>query len=162
VLRSAAAQPDGQLDVITAPGDSTAAAHLQRLGKGAVESKPAAAAMQAAATPGNVQALLLPEQAQLAQLWASTLGIDVNDIRSTDNFFDLGGESMQAMRIVQQAEQVLGFRVEPRRYVFENLGQLATAELGTPIDPSAAPFGTERAPVKRGLLGRVLGWGRKN
>ncbi|WP_256734782.1 non-ribosomal peptide synthetase [Variovorax sp. dw_954] len=162
VLRAAAAQPDGQLDDLTAPGDSTAAAHLQRLGKGSAEVKPAAAPAQPAASPGNVQPLLLPEQAQLAQLWASTLGIDVNDIRSTDNFFDLGGESMQAMRIVQQAEQVLGFRVEPRRYVFENLGQLATAELGTPLDPSAAPFGTERAPVKRGLLGRVLGWGRKN
>jgi hypothetical protein len=55
----------------------------------------------------------------------------------------------------------MGFRVEPRRYVFENLGQLAAAEAGMRIDPSAA-VAVERAPARRGLLGRVLGWGRKD
>ena len=105
--------------------------------------------------------LLLPEQAQLAQIWASSLSIDVNDIRATDNFFDLGGDSLLAMRIIQQAEQALGFRVEPRRYVFENLGQLAVAEAGIKVDPLAAPPAEKAEPAKRGLLGRVLGWGRK-
>ena len=65
------------------------------------------------------------------------------------------------MRIVQQAEQVMGFRVEARRYVFENLGQLAAAESGIKIDPAAATYAPEPAQPKRGLLGRVLGWGRK-
>ena len=104
--------------------------------------------------------LLLPEQAKLAQIWASALAVDVNDIRANDNFFDLGGDSLLAMRVVQQAEQVMGFRVEPRRYVFESLGQLASAAAGTAIEAvsaQAADSGAKRG----GLLGRVLGWGRK-
>ncbi len=80
------------------------------------------------------QTLLLPEQARLAQIWASALSIDVNEISPHETFFDLGGDSLLAMRVIQQAEQAMGFRVEPRRYVFETLGQLASAAAGTPLD----------------------------
>ncbi|KWT97253.1 Long-chain-fatty-acid--CoA ligase [Variovorax sp. WDL1] len=105
-------------------------------------------------------ALLLPEQAKLAQIWARALSADVNDIRANDNFFDLGGDSLLAMRVIAQAEQEMGFRVEPRRYVFESLGQLASAAAGSALDALAvAPAGNES---RRGLLGRVFsGWGRK-
>lgn len=72
-----------------------------------------------------INGLLLPEQAQLAQIWSTVLGIDVNDIRASDNFFDLGGDSLLAMRAVQQSESAFGFRIEARRYVFESLSQLA-------------------------------------
>ncbi len=166
LLRQVADHPDAPLETLTAPGNSAAAALLQRLADGpAPVATPAAAANAAPATAPATPAmspLLLPEQAQLAQIWASSLSIDVNDIRASDNFFDLGGDSLLAMRIIQQAEQVMGFRVEPRRYVFENLGQLAAAEAGIKVDPAAMPAVAEAAPVKRGLLGRVLGWGRKD
>ena len=85
-------------------------------------------------------------------------GIDVNDIRANDNFFDLGGDSLLAMRVVQQAEQVMGFRVEPRRYVFESLGQLASAAAGTAIEAASAQAADSGAK-RGGLLGRVLGLG---
>jgi len=106
--------------------------------------------------------LLLPEQARLAQVWASALSIDVNEISPNETFFDLGGDSLLAMRVIQQAEQVMGFRVEPRRYVFETLGQLASAAAGTPLDAPMAVAGEQPSESRRGLLGRVFsGWGRK-
>ncbi|MBB1603873.1 non-ribosomal peptide synthetase [Variovorax sp. UMC13] len=73
----------------------------------------------------STRPLLQPEQAQLAQLWASAIGLDVNDIHSGDNFFALGGHSVLAMRVIQQAEELLGLRTEPSRYLSETLAQLA-------------------------------------
>lgn len=92
--------------------------------------------------------LLLPEQAKLAQVWAGMIGIDVNDIRPTDNFFDLGGDSLLAIAAIDEAGRVLGFRVEAKRYVFETLAQLA-------VNQSPAAAATASAPEKRGLFGRV-------
>ena len=36
-------------------------------------------------------------------LWASALGLDVSDINDNDNFFDLGGDSVQAIRLAEVA-----------------------------------------------------------
>jgi acyl carrier protein len=160
LLRLVAQQPDATLEAIAAPAGSDSAVYLQRL---AADAAPAPAAAQTvAARPPQAQVLLLPEQAKLAQIWASALSIDVNDIRANDNFFDLGGDSLLAMRVIQQAEQVMGFRVEPRRYVFEGLGQLASAAAGTALDAlAAAPAVNESR--RGGLLGRVFsGWSRKS
>jgi acyl carrier protein len=162
LLRLVAQQPDATLEAIAAPAGSASAVYLQRL---AADEAPAPTAAQTvAARPPQAQAqvLLLPEQAKLAQIWASALSIDVNDIRANDNFFDLGGDSLLAMRVIQQAEQVMGFRVEPRRYVFEGLGQLASAAAGTALDAMAAVPATNESR-RGGLLGRVFsGWGRKS
>jgi non-ribosomal peptide synthetase component F len=159
LLRQVAQQPDATLAAISSPEGSQSAVYLQRLAAGAAPAPSAAETV--AARPAQAEpALLLPEQAKLAQIWASALAVDVNDIRANDNFFDLGGDSLLAMRVVQQAEQVMGFRVEPRRYVFESLGQLASAAAGTPIE-TASPQAAESGAKRGGLLGRVLGWGRK-
>ena len=84
----------------------------------------------------------------------------MNEIRPDETFFDLGGDSLLAMRVIQQAEQVMGFRVEPRRYVYETLAQLSSAATGTAIDPMEAMMPEKE--TKRGLLGRVFsGWSRK-
>jgi hypothetical protein len=77
----------------------------------------------------------------LAAIWAELLGTD--DIRATDNFFDLGGHSLLAMRAIGEMDKRLGRRVNPRRYIFETLEQIA-----------AAP--DERASGARGLIGRVM------
>jgi amino acid adenylation domain-containing protein len=92
--------------------------------------------------------LLQPEQAQLAQLWASAIGLDVNDIHSGDNFFALGGHSVLAMHVIQQAEELLGLRTEPSRYLSETLAQLA-------VHPKHA--GTQ-TPLRR-LLARLRALG---
>lgn len=158
LLRLVAQQPDATLAALSAPDGSDSALYLQRLAADEAPAPSTAAAV--AARPAQPQVLLLPEQAKLAQIWASALAIDVNDIRANDNFFDLGGDSLLAMRVVQQAEGVMGFRVEPRRYVFENLGQLASAAAGTALVAVSAPA-AESGTRHGGLLGRVLGWGRK-
>ncbi|RYY55309.1 MAG: acyl carrier protein [Comamonadaceae bacterium] len=118
-----------------------------------------AAREQAAAARGGGAPLLQPEQARLAQVWASVLNIDVNDIRASDNFFDLGGDSLLAMRVVQQSEQSFGQRIEARRYMFESLAQLAASQV---TSPAPLPPAEEPVSARPGLLGRVFsGWGRK-
>ncbi|MDM0017772.1 non-ribosomal peptide synthetase [Variovorax saccharolyticus] len=132
-------------------------ATLSELGSGAIAAQPLRIPEAPAPT-----SLLQPEQARLAQIWASAIGIDVNEIRSTDTFFDLGGDSLLTMRVIQQAQQALGFRVEPRRYVFETLAQLAVPPVESEIDVAAGAAQAELASKRGGLLGRVFsGWGRK-
>ncbi|HYP70716.1 MAG TPA: condensation domain-containing protein, partial [Variovorax sp.] len=155
LLRVAANGADTSIGQLLAAPDSASAARLRQL-----SAQPAQGAQQAS-QPTRKQAeesmmLLMPEQAQLAQVWASVLGIDVNDIHPTDNFFDLGGDSLLAMRAIAQAEQTLGNRVEPRRYVFESLAQLSV-----PVAPIEAMIATKPAaqPDNRprgGLLGRMM------
>ena len=42
-------------------------------------------------------------EAQLQRLWAERLGLDLEDIGADDNFFRLGGDSLDAMRLVEMA-----------------------------------------------------------
>ena len=63
------------------------------------------------------------EEKAIAAIWAELLGID--RVAATDNFFDLGGHSLLAMRAVIAAEKQLGWRIAPRRLVFETLRQVA-------------------------------------
>jgi amino acid adenylation domain-containing protein len=155
ILRTIAEQPDAPLVELLAPADSPSARILSRLASsGEPPPLTVAARQEAASADGFVPALLQPEQARLAQIWAGVLNIDVNDIGAGDNFFDLGGDSLLAMRVVQQSEQVLGLRIEPRRYVFESLAQLAASRAG---EPAAAAANASSA--RGSLLGRVFsGW----
>lgn len=161
LLRRVVDEADPTLEAILAPAGSASAAYLQRLSA----SEPTALTASPAAVPtappraNQREALLQPEQARLAQIWASALSIDVNDIHADENFFDLGGDSLLAMRVLQQAEQVMGFRVEPRRYVYETLAQLSSASAGVAIDVQAAEQPARETAKRGGLLGRVFsGW----
>ncbi|WP_245800294.1 non-ribosomal peptide synthetase [Thiomonas intermedia] len=69
-----------------------------------------------------------PEEHQIAEIWHELLGVD--QVLLTDNFFDLGGHSLLAMRAVIAIEQQLGWRIAPRRLIFESLGQIARPALG--------------------------------
>ncbi len=48
-------------------------------------------------------------EAQIAELWSETLGLEHVDV--TDNFFDLGGHSMLAVRVHRRLRDELGFPV---------------------------------------------------
>jgi len=157
LLAKVAAQPQAPLSQLLAAEGSASAAHLQRLaGRGDAPAPLATPDVPATPTrPAAQPSHLTPEQLRLAQLWAGVLGIDVHAIRADDNFFDLGGDSLLAMRAVRQAEQALGWRIEARRYVFENLGQLAA---GAPQPRAGAADAPAEAPAARpGLLGRLFG-----
>jgi len=128
LLQRAAEHPEATLDELSTEEGSASAVYLRKLA--AVDPLKATAAAPVngtAVAPKADETLLNPEHARLAQIWASVIGIDVNDIRPTDNFFDLGGDSLLVLRALQQTEQTLGYRVQSRRYLFENLGQIAAS-----------------------------------
>ena len=127
---------------------------------------------------GGARPLSTSEQS-LAGIWQRLL--DVADVRAGDNFFDLGGNSLLAMRAVEESRALLGIQIDARRYVFETLAQLAapaTAHAahngahasthggaGNGVSPSessgasahTASTTTTKEPSQKGLLGRMLG-----
>ncbi len=109
-------------------------------------STPAAARAPALNPPQTVT------EKQLAQIWTNLLQIE--GIERTDNFFDLGGNSLLAMQAVSAASAQLGSSVDPRRYLMESLMQLAQGYDAGPTPP-AAPVAS-----KKGLLGKLFGGGR--
>ena len=64
-------------------------------------------------------------QQQLATVWRKVLGVP--HVGLDDNFFDLGGHSLLVMQCIGLMESAVGKRVNPRRYVFESLTQLAAS-----------------------------------
>ena len=47
----------------------------------------------------------------LQQCWATALDLDVDDINDADNFFEIGGDSVQALRLVEAARE-LGWKLD--------------------------------------------------
>ncbi len=68
--------------------------------------------------------LRTPLERQIARVWSEVLGAD--RIGLHDNFFDLGGHSLSAMRAVLRLEKELGLRLGPADFLFQNLGQVAS------------------------------------
>lgn len=168
LLHRAAERPEATLAYLASDEGSASAAYLRKLAADEPDAadkahKPAAATDSRAAAGS----LLTPEQAPLAQIWAGVLGIDVNEIRASDNFFDLGGDSLLVLNAVKQTEQTLGYRVEMRRYLFESFGQIASSHNGAadtqPDDLAGMPPGhAKSAPRGESLLGRAFGgWLRR-
>jgi thioesterase domain-containing protein/NAD(P)-dependent dehydrogenase (short-subunit alcohol dehydrogenase family)/acyl carrier protein len=81
-----------------------------------------------------------PVEAKLAEFWADLLGTD--DIASSDDFFDLGGHSLSAVRLFSRIRKEWGADL-PLSALFQapTLGQLAElvrAEAGLPEAPGEA------------------------
>lgn len=82
---------------------------------------------------------------QLIDLWQQVLGTD--DIAADDDFFDLGGSSITAIRLAPLMGERLG--VEPElTLLFDHPTprELATA-LAPLLDDSALPAGSGRGPA---------------
>ena len=77
-----------------------------------------------------------PAEVALAGVWGGVLGLQPFEIARSDNFFDLGGDSLQAGRVALEFQRQCGIRLEPGRLLFESLAQLAA---GAAIPPPAAP-----------------------
>jgi amino acid adenylation domain-containing protein len=175
LLRRVAAQPAITLAELVAPEGSAAAQYLRRMADeearpaAAVEDATAAAAVAAndAATPAATPAsdadplskFASDNERALAKIWAGLLDVDVGHIAPGDNFFDLGGNSLLAMRAVEFSGRTLGFRIDARRYFYESLAQLANEQAAAPA--AAAPAAPARTGESRGLLKRVFGFGAK-
>lgn len=86
-----------------------------------------------------------PVEIALAAIWRQVLGLD--DIGSNDNYFDLGGDSIQGIQIVTRCAAA-GFDVSPRMiFQYPTIAQLADA-LG-----SAEPVTVESASAASDLIG---------
>ena len=66
-----------------------------------------------------------PAETVLAGIWSEVLGVQSDAIARRDNFFDLGGDSLQASRVVIAFHRAGGARLEARRMMFETLSKLA-------------------------------------
>jgi amino acid adenylation domain-containing protein len=73
-------------------------------------------------------------EAAIAGVWSELLNI--GEVGAEDNFFDLGGDSLLALRFVAHIERQTGMRIDPRNLFFQNLRQIAARipELQAPRD----------------------------
>ncbi|MEU4626609.1 non-ribosomal peptide synthase/polyketide synthase [Actinoplanes sp. NPDC023801] len=80
----------------------------------------------------------------VARIWAEVLGVE--QVGATDNFFDLGGDSILSMRVTSRLREDSGVRVSPRA-VFDapDLAALAALLDGAAGRPAVAPV----TPVPR-------------
>jgi acyl carrier protein len=106
---------------------------------------PSATAAGDAATK-TVPSLNTPEEELLAKLWTELL--DVAQIRSSDNFFDIGGHSLMAVEMVSRVQRETGVQL--------NLLDIANGTLGTLAAELSAQKANAGHPAKRGPWLRKL------
>jgi len=51
-------------------------------------------------------------------------------VGANDNFFEIGGHSLLALRVVSLTEKRMGWRLDPRTLFFQTLRQLAAMKQG--------------------------------
>lgn len=86
----------------------------------------------------------------LAGIWADILGLD--QVGAHDNFFDAGGDSLLALRVVARAREA-GLALRPRT-LFECQTLARLAEAATPCEPSnPLPQAGEHTPQQAGEVG---------
>ena len=158
LLRRIAGDPSLRMAEFTDDSDSAPGRLLRRLaGNG---SAPAVATTAAPATGRPAVAFASDSERSLARIWAELLDIDPAQVSPRDNFFDLGGDSLLAMRAVEAAGRQLGFRIDARRYFYENLAQLANADAAVTIAPTGAAAVARKEESSGGLLKRMFGFGK--
>lgn len=102
------------------------------------------AASVGAVRPGSLDRQERPatdKEVALSQLWAKFLGKDVEDIRRSDNFFCLGGDSLVAIKMVSAArEQSLELTTQAilAHPVLQEMAKFAKVETSTDISEAIA------------------------
>jgi acyl-coenzyme A synthetase/AMP-(fatty) acid ligase/acyl carrier protein len=61
----------------------------------------------------------------LVVIWKEVLKL--YHISVHDNFFEIGGNSLQSIQVISQLEKKIGLRINPREFIYQTLGQLATS-----------------------------------
>lgn len=85
---------------------------------------------------------------QLAAIWAELL--DLDEVGVNDDFFELGGDSLLAMRLVLAVEQTTGGHVPPPDFFrTPTVGQMAGLLTGGTTAPSPAPMNVLKQQPKK-------------
>ena len=66
-----------------------------------------------------------PTEETIARIWRDVLGIE--QVGRHDNFFDLGGHSLQSVILLDKIEKELKVKIQPREILLQTLGQLAVS-----------------------------------
>jgi hypothetical protein len=90
-----------------------------------------------------------PMERLVADVWREALGVDSVSVR--DNFFDLGGHSLMAARVLTRLEGPAGRRISPREIVFQTLEQFAAG-----LEASGSAGAGEPPPTPPPLARRLL------
>jgi len=104
---------------------------LPRTGSGKLDRRALAGlGIQAEAEQRAARRPVTPIERALAEIWCEELGVASVDLG--DNFFDLGGHSLQALVLIDRIERRLGVRLRPRDLFTHTVHQLASrcAEAG--------------------------------
>ncbi|MCF7220948.1 non-ribosomal peptide synthetase [Marilutibacter chinensis] len=96
-----------------------------------------------AGTNGGARTSLDPKERYLAAIWEEMLGIRV---RPDDNFFDLGGNSMQGMQMAERVARETGLQIKLVRLASQGLSEIA---VDLPADPGSGPRPGFGARLKR-------------
>ena len=97
----------------------------------------------------------------IAGIWCETLG--VKQVSVHDNFFDVGGHSLLAVRVVTRLDKKTGVRLNQAVMVLQTLEQIA-AECERRLAaqaPAAAPAESVPVAAPQGLAGKLFGAFRK-
>ncbi len=127
---------DGLLEVRTLPPEPRSSAPLALITGAPVEQ---------AGPDSEPTAPLSPMAATLAEVWRQVLSVKAALL--SDNFFDLGGNSLQVMQVLEIMFERTRKRVPARRFLFDTLDHIAAAYEAAPTE----------APAASGLFGRLGG-----
>lgn len=86
-----------------------------------------------AARPAAFEPPASGTEADIAELWSRLLKLD--KVGAEDNFFDLGGDSLLALRFAAEFERKSGIRIDPRNLFFHKLRDLAALHVDNPEPP---------------------------
>lgn len=114
-------------------------------------------------TVGRVE-LSTPTQRRLAEIWAGLLALDVGQIGPQDNFFAVGGNSLQITQLISRIRDSLRLTMEPRDFfaypVLEQLAsQVDDAVLRARADTEVAEVEAAVAELSEAELDRLLAEG---
>jgi amino acid adenylation domain-containing protein len=109
---------------------------LPLTGNGKIDRKALEAMAQAAvADTGTTRGALTAAEQRLAEAWGSVLGISPDRIGSQDSFFELGGTSLSAVKLVVLLQRAVSLQEVMRTPALADLAAL----LDTPSSAGAAP-----------------------
>ncbi|KAL4891454.1 hypothetical protein BDV59DRAFT_203622 [Aspergillus ambiguus] len=93
---------------------------------------------------------ITPKQQKLQNVWAQVLDIPAEEISLNDNFFDLGGDSIRAMKLVSEARmdglKLTVTTVFDHRQLFDMTDHAEATEIGPSVAVPYTPFSTLDIP----------------